>query len=160
VPTGVWTASGAAHAPRLALAALALTSLLAAGAVLADPASPPGGSHPVRRIGYNRAGYPALHMTADAPRGAPGAPGLAASAAPNPFRTGVRVRLGLAPGATARIRFFTPQGRLVRELAAGADGSLLWDGRDSAGRSVPPGLYLWRAVAGGRTATGRVVRLR
>lgn len=139
------------------MAALALASLLAAGPALAAPAAPPGGSHPIRRIGYDRAGCPALHMTADAPRSAPV---LATRAAPNPFHSSVTLRVAPQSGARGRVRFFTPQGRLVRELEVPADGVLRWDGRDATGRSVPPGLYLRRAESGGRIAAGRIVGLR
>jgi hypothetical protein len=139
------------------MAALGLGSLLAARSVLAAPAAPPGGSHAVVHVGYNRAGYPVLHMTADVPRAAPT---LAAIAAPNPFRAGVTLRVVMRPDARGRVRFFTPQGRLVRSFELPADGVIRWDGRDAEGRSVPPSLYLWRADVGGRSTSGRLVRLR
>ncbi len=50
-----------------------------------------------------------------------------------------------APDALVRARIFDSQGRLVRTLGpinSGAQGLLLWDGRDDAGGALPIGIYI------------------
>ncbi len=50
-----------------------------------------------------------------------------------------------AGGALVRVRIFDAQGRLVRTLGpigSGAQGLLLWDGRDDAGDALPIGIYV------------------
>lgn len=70
---------------------------------------------------------------------------------PNPFDPGGAVGGiakfgGLSPGA--RVRIWTPAGRLVRELVA--DGTAAaWDGRTGDGRDAQPGLYWYVIEADG-----------
>ena len=42
----------------------------------------------------------------------------------------------------------------------GAGQSLVWDGRDDRGRSVPTGTYFARVVTMGRTATAKIAIVR
>ena len=98
--------------------------------------------------------------TLDAPGGPPSA--LSLSAGPNPARGPVRVTLAL-PTDTRSVRV-TVHDVAGRELAVLAYGALpagrhewSWDGRDVHGKRAAPGLYLIRAVAGGRVRTSRVV---
>lgn len=92
----------------------------------------------------------------------------AARVAPNPTAGAAAFHL---PFAAAGLELFDAQGRLVRVLrggrpAAGERGAatLLWDGRDAAGRSVPSGIYSWRLLGvadpGAKGAQGRVAVLR
>jgi hypothetical protein len=94
-------------------------------------------------------------------------PGLAAGAtaagplaAPNPFRTGTRIRFRTAAAGQADLRVYDAAGRLVRVLAARAlpvgAHELPWDGRDEARRRVPGGVYYYRLTAPGVEAAGRV----
>lgn len=59
---------------------------------------------------------------------------------------------------------FDAAGRAVRHLAQGrhpaGSRAVRWDGRDDAGRAVPPGVYLARYNAAGRSARASLVRLR
>ena len=89
--------------------------------------------------------------------------GLAASAWPNPFRETVQLRLALPLAGSYRAEIFDAQGRLQRALggeSAAGELSLLWDGRDAAGRVAPAGLYFVRVASGGAEWRGRVLRLR
>ena len=79
---------------------------------------------------------------------------------PNPFGRGTRANqtaiwFDLAHPSKVRITVYDIRQRMVRRLvpglladatlAAGAygrDGSVTWDGKDDAGRSVPPGVYI------------------
>ena len=92
-------------------------------------------------------------------------------AAPDPFTTATAIRLvtgdrsgGDVAGGTFRLRVLDPAGRLVRGLdpVMGVDGAVWnWDGRDGSGRTVPPGIYFFRADGSrGVQAGGRVVRVR
>ena len=84
-------------------------------------------------------------------------------AAPNPFRDRTHIRFALARGGFTSLRVFDPGGRLVRRLVEGdlAEGphAAPWDGRDEAGRLVPPGVYLVQLRAGGTVLGKRIVRL-
>ncbi len=83
---------------------------------------------------------------------APGiSPPPAIRAVPNPFRTGVRLA-----GASMGIRIYDMSGRLIRALPAAGESGVRWDGRDTRGRPVPPGVYLAR---GSGDAAVRLVRL-
>lgn len=55
------------------------------------------------------------------------------------------------------IRIYTPDGILVRSLGPAAGGILRWDGRDSAGNIVYPGLYFY--VIDGTEGVSKVGRL-
>jgi hypothetical protein len=79
---------------------------------------------------------------------------------PNPFGRGTRsdkstIWFDLARSAKVRITVYDIRQRMVRRLipglladetlpagAYGRDGTVTWDGKDDAGRFVPPGLYI------------------
>lgn len=81
-------------------------------------------------------------------------------------RAGAPVRLALAgPGAGhARLDVFDLQGRRVLRLLDGplapGERSVVWNGRDGAGRRLASGLYFARLEADGRSATARLLLLR
>ena len=84
--------------------------------------------------------------------------------APNPCATGhgaVAISFdGVAEAAqnAADLLILSPQGRLVRMLTAHSAGTrqFVWDGRDSAGRVSPAGVYLLRLEVGAQIAAGRL----
>jgi len=78
--------------------------------------------------------------------------GLTVSATPNPFRTGVSLRLDGERRLLRSAAVFGSDGQLVRRLEpAGTAGELYWDGCDVAGRRVGPGTYFCRVLVGSRT---------
>lgn len=90
-------------------------------------------------------------------------------AQPDPFTNSTAIRLvfdGAATpsGAPLRLRVLDPAGRFVRGLEAtvGVDAAAWnWDGRDESGRTLPPGVYFFRADGPrGVQAGGRVIRVR
>jgi hypothetical protein len=89
------------------------------------------------------------------------------SASPNPApdgRTRVLYRLPIE-GAEFELALFDASGRLVRRLAAGAASpdvaATEWDGRDSAGRAVAPGVYFLRLFsAAGVSVSERITVVR
>lgn len=88
--------------------------------------------------------------------GTPPAPAvLGFSAGPSPFRGALTLRLP----RPARVSVHDAAGRVLRAFEAPA-GESRWDGRDTNGRAVPPGLLFVRASdAQGLRSVRRVVRL-
>jgi hypothetical protein len=83
-------------------------------------------------------------------------------ATPNPFRDIARVMVG-AGVADGTVRVVSVDGRVVRTLVTarqGVSGVVSWDGRDSQGTLVTPGVYFVTARAGSRTEALRLVRVR
>lgn len=92
-------------------------------------------------------------------------PGLVAlGVTPNPSRGECTLRLALPAPGRVHVRVLDAAGRLVRELGTGlrpaGDHVFGWDGRDAAGRLVPPGVYLATVTAGGQRASARILRTR
>jgi hypothetical protein len=83
---------------------------------------------------------------------------------PNPFDASTAFELSLPRAGHLSLSIHDAAGRRVRSLWQGPSearsGSVTWDGRDGAGRSVPAGVYFVRAESEGRTATRRLVRVR
>lgn len=78
---------------------------------------------------------------------------------------GTALSLSLPGPGEVRLDIFDARGRRVRGLLAGetlAAGThaLTWDGRDDAGRRLSVGVYLARALAGGRAAVAKLVLVR
>jgi len=82
---------------------------------------------------------------------------------PNPFRDETRLPLFLAPGSPTQLSIHDVAGRRVwAETIPPGPGLQIewaWDATDIHGDHVPAGVYLIRLEAGGRTASGRVVRI-
>jgi len=81
----------------------------------------------------------------------------------NPFRAQTGFAIDLPAAQRLQVVLYSVDGRLVRSLfdsdrAAGRH-VVLWDGKDGAGRTVPPGVYLARIQAGSDRANQRIVRL-
>lgn len=92
-------------------------------------------------------------------------PGLTLAAPrPNPFRSGTTLRWRQPDAAMARVTVHDLQGRLIRSYErAGASGETqawTWDGRDTAGRPVPAGLYLVSVAVRGDRRSARVMLTR
>lgn len=83
---------------------------------------------------------------------------------PNPFRDRVELGFRLPRAGRARITVHDVDGRRVAsvldgELAAG-DHAARWNGRDAAGRPVPPGVYFGVLDSGGEKRARRLVKIR
>jgi hypothetical protein len=85
-------------------------------------------------------------------------------AAPNPFRESTAIRFSMEAGDPVTVRVYDAAGRLVRSLqdesCAAGSRSVMWDGRNAAGRPVTAGVYWYRVGAGDTVVQGRVARLR
>lgn len=100
------------------------------------------------------------------PTGTLGVDGLAPSLSfavpyPQPSREGATFRFALPARDDAALELFDAAGRRIAALCSGqheaGEHTLHWDGRDGAGRKLPPGLYLARLLVGSRTLTRRIV---
>jgi serine protease len=130
---------------------------------LRDTGTPQTGAHLIGPRPNLAAAIPAALDLAAAPEISPVAePAL--SVAPNPFRTGTEVRFTLPQSAQARLVVYDLGGRRVRTLLDGAavsgEGSVLWDGRDDAGRSLGGGVYVSKLEAGPYRASRLIIRIR
>lgn len=77
-------------------------------------------------------------------------------ASPNPFRGSTTIA---ASGAT-RLTIVDVGGRVVRRLEAPrAENRYVWDGRDSRGKRVEPGLYFVRRQGAAGTSERKVIKL-
>jgi ligand-binding sensor domain-containing protein len=89
-------------------------------------------------------------------------PELQLSIYPNPIslsRMGIQLRLK-GNASVYRGSIFDLSGRKVGTFDVPANGRVIWDGRDDAGRMVKPGIYLVKVDAGGHSGTVRVAVLR
>ncbi|MEZ5063932.1 MAG: DUF1565 domain-containing protein [bacterium] len=89
---------------------------------------------------------------------------VSATASPNPFRRDTSIRYALERRAAVTIDVVDVSGRRVRSLSAGevpaGAQSVLWDGRDDAGRSVSSGVWFARVTTEQGTIALPLVRLR
>jgi hypothetical protein len=110
-------------------------------------------------------------LVAAPPAGVRVARGLAFASSPNPSSGGaVRLQftrdgdLAMAdPDAPVGVRIVSVNGAIARTLVLrgvrGANATLVWDGNDTQGRSLPAGMYFVVATWGEAQARGRIVRL-
>ena len=74
-------------------------------------------------------------------------------------QTTIHFTLGKESAVTLRV--YDQAGRMVRELVNGtlaaSQHSVIWDGKDSTGRSVRSGVYFYRLDAGDFTETRRML---
>jgi hypothetical protein len=84
---------------------------------------------------------------------------------PNPFNPVTRIDYSVRDGGSVSIEIYSVAGRVVRrlldgELEAGASGFVVWDGTNDAGERCASGVYFYRIVAPGFTASRRMVLLK
>jgi len=85
-------------------------------------------------------------------------------AVPSPSRRGCTLRYALTREGTVRAEVLDARGRRVRRLDGLArtpgEHRLAWDGRDDAGRLLPPGVYLVRVESQGEARVQRAIHVR
>ncbi len=84
---------------------------------------------------------------------------------PNPFNPSTTIEYSVKEAGRTTIAIYTAGGRLVRtlldaDLAAGAAGKAVWDGRDDAGEPCGSGIYFFRVDAPGYRSTGKAALLK
>jgi hypothetical protein len=110
---------------------------------------------------FSVAGIPNLNSSA--PDAASGGTALL-DCRPNPFTHETTLRYRLASAGSATLSIYDPAGRLVRRLSDGAQTagahSVLWDGRDAAGRPAPAGMYFYELKADGYQSQKKMLMLK
>lgn len=90
--------------------------------------------------------------------------GILLPPAPNPTRGEAEFRFSLPSESDAELALFDLQGRLVRELHRGRTPAQpvvnVWDGTDSRGEKVAPGVYMARLAYPGAVVTQRFAVVR
>ena len=83
---------------------------------------------------------------------------------PNPFNPSVEIAYGVPEPTRVIVQILSVDGRLVKTLEdaerSGGLYTIMWDGRDSAGRDVSSGLYFCRLVVGSEVITKKLTILR
>ena len=83
---------------------------------------------------------------------------------PNPFNPSTQIKFDLGRDAHVRVTVMTIDGRRVKTLAdeyrSEGPQTLAWDGRDSAGRTVGSGNYLFVVEANGHREVGRMTMIK
>jgi len=78
---------------------------------------------------------------------------------PNPFAKSVAIHFALPKSAHVSVSLYSADGRLIKTLAdgpmTGGEHTLTWQ----TGASVPAGVYMYRVVADGAVAQGKVLRV-
>jgi hypothetical protein len=89
---------------------------------------------------------------------------LMAGAHPNPFCRATIISFSLPEAGAAGLAIYDVEGRLVKELSHGSlamgHHQVVWDGLDSSGRKVAPGLYVARLETQGATVSRKLVLMR
>jgi hypothetical protein len=84
---------------------------------------------------------------------------------PNPFNPTTTLAYSLPSAARVELSIYDLAGRLVKILVGGEEQgagshSVVWRGKDDAGRAMPSGTYFYRLEAGGYTETRRMTLVR
>lgn len=84
--------------------------------------------------------------------------------APNPFASSTAIRFELARDEVVDLAIYDVGGRLVKQLARGSLSRgphvMAWDGRNSEGRTMASGVYLYRLKSQGSEQTQRMILFR
>lgn len=83
---------------------------------------------------------------------------------PNPFNPATNISFVLPQEANVRLGIYDARGRVVDVLIDGplpaGPHQILWKGRDTTGRSLPSGTYLYRLQVQGNTLTRKMTLIR
>lgn len=84
---------------------------------------------------------------------------------PNPFNPVTKIAYSVKEAGPAAIEVYNVAGRVVRtlldkELDAGTSGYVTWDGRDDTGDRCASGVYFYRILAPGFTASRKMIMLK
>jgi hypothetical protein len=82
--------------------------------------------------------------------------------APNPFLSDVQIRYFLEENSQVNVAIFDMLGRevqtLVNQQQSKGIQSIVWDGKNASGESVPKGNYFYRITCGTYTESGKLLK--
>ncbi len=80
---------------------------------------------------------------------------------PNPFNPSTSIKYSVNQDGPVNLAVFDLSGRrirtLVHESRPAGEYSVIWDGVDAAGNKVPSGMYFYKFVSGGKTASRKMM---
>jgi len=80
---------------------------------------------------------------------------------PNPFNPTTNIRYQLDGRGEVKIDIYNTRGQLVRSFSryhdAAGSYNILWDGRDSSGRALASGVYLYKMTSGSYSCGKKLV---
>jgi len=83
---------------------------------------------------------------------------------PNPFNDATAVNFSMPYSGNVRIEIYSADGRLIDRIADGAfssgNHSVVWNGRDSAGRQCPTGIYFYTIRTNRESHTGKMLMVK
>jgi len=90
------------------------------------------------------------------------APAMPIALFPNPFRESTTIRYSVPSAGRVSLHVYDVAGRRIRDLVETVqeegEHRITWNGLDSAGRAVVPGVYFYRLDAPSVSKTGKLVR--
>jgi len=108
--------------------------------------------------------FPLAVVPVEDPEDIPAAGFTMDSVYPNPFNPSTTVRLYIPQGSDLDLAVYDVQGRKVRSLHTGGISggwhTLVWDGRNDAGRGQASGMYFLRAVNAGDVTVQKMTLLK
>jgi hypothetical protein len=114
-----------------------------------------GGNHKRDRVVY-----PLAFSAVEDPEDVPAAGFTVNAVYPNPFNPSTSVRMYIPQSSDLELAVYDVQGRKVRSLHTGGISSgwhtMVWDGRDDAGRGQASGMYFLRALSAGEVSVQKM----
>ncbi len=90
---------------------------------------------------------------------------FATSNAPNPFNPSTTIKYSLPKAGHLKLSVYNVRGQLVKTLIdgprpAGANQTVVWDGKDNLGTAASSGIYFYEARAAGELRVGKMTLLK
>ena len=83
---------------------------------------------------------------------------------PNPFNPSTTISYSIPAGGNVNVSIYNVKGQLVNTLVSEykskGNYQIVWQGKDSNGRSVASGLYFARLVSGGKSISGKMLLMK
>ncbi len=109
-------------------------------------------------------GMASVEMSIDETSRCSGCLKLAVKSFPNPTNVGAEIAIEMNFDAPVDLTIYDILGNPVIELMKGEDisrtGSIVWDGTNEKGESVPSGMYFYKVSAGQKTGIGHITILK
>ncbi len=91
-------------------------------------------------------------------------PDMSVSVYPNPFNQSTSLMIKSDVNTPVTLKIFNTKGQMLKSWQTRTDSagelSLNWDGKDSNGKVVESGIYLYQMESNSRKTTGRIIRIK